>query len=195
MFSHNELKKGIKFIFNNEPYEVLECSLMFKARGHSTAQAKIKNLLTGSVVVKTFHPSDSFEQAEFGKIKARFIYKKPLRQEKGQEEYFFAEQDNPANRFSLFSAQIGSSSKLLCPNQIVEGLTFQAKIVNISLPIKINLKVIEAPPGIKGDRSQAGNKLVTLEGGAKINAPLFIKEGDIVEINTESGQYVRRVEK
>ena len=71
---------------------------------------------------------------------------------------------------------------------------FKDKIIAISLPIKIQLKVIEAPPGVKGGRAQAGNKQVTLETGVKINAPLFIEQGDIIEVNTESGEYVRRIE-
>jgi elongation factor P len=74
-------------------------------------------------------------------------------------------------------------------------IIFEGKIINISLPIKIELKVIEAPPGLKGNRSQPGNKTVALETGAKINTPLFINEGDIIEINTEKGEYVRRIEK
>lgn len=90
--------------------------------------------------------------------------------------------------------QIGNSSEFLKPNQIVLGLVFQGKVINIQLPIKIQLKVTEAPPGIKGDRAQGGTKIVTLETGAKINTPLFIETGDIVEVNTENGEYVRRIE-
>ena len=71
---------------------------------------------------------------------------------------------------------------------------FKEKIINISLPIKIQLKITEAPPGIKGGRAQPGNKQAILETGAKINVPLFIEEGDIIEVNTESSEYVKRIE-
>jgi len=77
---------------------------------------------------------------------------------------------------------------------ILEGLKFEGKIINVKLPIKVQLKVIEAPPGVKGDRSQSGTKQVVLETGAKINAPLFVEVGDIIEVNTEKREYVRRVE-
>jgi elongation factor P len=77
---------------------------------------------------------------------------------------------------------------------VLDGLKFKEKIINVALPIKVRLKVIDAPPGIKGDRSQPGTKQVTLETGAKINVPLFIEAGDIIEVNTETGEYVRRVE-
>ncbi len=77
---------------------------------------------------------------------------------------------------------------------MMEALVFKDEIINISLPIKITLKVVEAPPSVKGERAQSGTKTVTLETGAKINVPLFVKTGDIIEINTETGEYARRVE-
>ncbi len=106
----------------------------------------------------------------------------------------FCKEDNPSFRFELPKEVIGQASQFLKPNQVVEGMQFGGKIINISLPIKVQLKVVEAPPGVKGERAQAGTKQVTLETGAIANAPLFIETGDIIEINTETGEYVRRVE-
>lgn len=187
MLSHTELKKGVKFILDGNPYEVLESSFVFKGRGSSILQAKIKNLITGNVISKAFHPGEAFEEAEISKIKAKFLYQY-------RDRFFFCEEQNPAKRFDLTEEQIGPPAKFLKPNQIMDGIVFERRIINISLPIKINLKVIEAPPGIKGGRSQPGTKIVTLETEAKINAPLFIEAGDIIEINTETGEYVRRIE-
>jgi len=188
MINYNELQKGVKITIDNNPYEVMESSSMFKGRGHSTVQAKLKNLLTNEIINKTFHPSDSFEEAEISKFKAKFIYSH-------KDKFIFCEENNPSKRFELTEKQIGSNSKFLKPNQIVEGIIHKDKIINISLPIKINLKVVEAPPGIKGDRAQGGNKTVTLETGTQINVPLFVEQGNIIEINTEKGEYVRRIEK
>jgi len=197
MLTHTDLKKGVRFIFNKEPYEVIESSFLFKGRGGSTVQTKIKNLITGNIISKTIHPSDTFEEAEISKIEVKYLYQH-------RDKYFFCEKNNPSKRFDLTSGQIGKGSRFLKPDQIVEGIAFSArggpalgwkeKIVDISLPIKTNLKVIEAPPGIKGGRAEPGTKTVTLETGTKINVPLFIKEGDIIEINTQTGEYVRRSE-
>lgn len=184
LIPYPELKKGKQIIINNEPYEIIEASSMFKARGHSVLQTKLKNLISGNIISKTFHPSDTFEQVELSKIKVKFIYSH-------RGNYFFSEK----KRFSLTEEQISSAKKFLKPNQEVEAIIFKDKIINISLPIKIHLKVSQAPPGVKGDRAQGGNKTVTLETGAEINVPLFIKEGDIIEINTEKEEYVRRIEK
>jgi len=108
--------------------------------------------------------------------------------------YFFSDVNNPGKRFDLTKDQIGNAVRFLKQNQVVEALVFDGKVVNVSLPIKVQLKVTEAPPGIKGDRAQGGTKVVTLETGAQINAPLFVEAEDVIEINTETGEYSRRVE-
>lgn len=186
MLSFSELKRGVKIILNNEPYEIIESSLLFKGRGHSVLRTKIKNLITGNLLSRTFHPSEVLKEAEISKIEMKFLYSH-------REHYFFSEKENPAKRFELTINQIGRSAQFLKPNQIVEGIIFKEKIINISLPIKIQLRVIEAPPGLRAGRAEAGTKTAILETGAKINVPLFIKEGDIIEINTETKEYVQRI--
>ncbi len=186
MLSYFDLRKGVKFILDGQPYEVLEFRPMGKAQDVVVAQTKIKNLITGKVIEKNFHQEDVFEEAEIEKIKAKFLYHH-------RQKFVFAELENPSKRFELLESQIGEATKFLKPNQEVTALSFQKKIINIALPIKVQLKVIEAPPGVKGDRAQGGTKIVTLETGAKINTPLFIESGDIIEVNTETGEYVRRV--
>ena len=197
MISYNELKKGVKIILDNQPYEIIESSFLFKGRGGSVLRAKIKNLINRNLISKTFHPSDIFKGAELLNIEAKFLYSRPIKEKSSnrasQDHYFFCEKDNPSKRFNLPKEQIGLTSNFLKPNQIVKAIIWQEKIINISLPIKIELKVIEAPPGIKGNRVESGTKTITLETGAKINAPLFVKEGDIIEINTETSKYVKRV--
>lgn len=191
MLSYSELKKGVKIILNKEPYEILQARPLFKGRGHSVLRTKLKNLITGNLVPKTFRPSDVFEEAQLDRMSIKFLYSH-------RGKYFFSEDGNPLiiphKRFSFSQEQIGSLAQFLKPNQIVEGLVFKEKIINISLPIKVQLKVRESPPGIRAGRAEAGTKQVTLETGAKINVPLFIKEGDTIEVNTETCQYVRRVE-
>ncbi len=187
MLSYSELKKGSKIVLDEEPFEIIEATTTFKARGHSVLQTKIRNLKTGNIFSKAFHPSSSIEEAELEKVETKFIYSH-------NEKYVFSDKDNPSQRFELTASQIGEKKDLLKPNQIVLALKFKDEIINITLPIKINLKVIQAPPSLKGERAQSGTKLVTLETKKKLNTPLFVKEGDIVEVNTETGEYVRRIE-
>jgi len=187
MLSHTDLKRGIRFIFDGQPYEVLESSFVFKGRGSSVVQTRIKNLITGNVISKTLHPGEEFEEVEIEKIKVKFLYS-------SREKFFFSKEKDPSFRFDLSKEVIGDAAAFLKPNEFVDGVQFQEKIINIILPIKVQLKVTEAPPGIKGDRAQGGTKTVTLETGANVDTPLFIEQGDVIEINTETGEYVRRVD-
>jgi len=188
MLSHTDLRSGTRFILDNQPYEVLEAMPMKMAQRRPVVQTRIKNLITGNVFERNFQQGDVFEEAELIKIGVKYLYN-------NKGNYFFCEEKNPSKRFSLAEEQIGSGAKFLKPDEIIEGIVFNDKIINVSVPIKVSLKVKQSPPGIKGDRAQGGTKSVVLENGTEVNVPLFIEEGDIVEINTENGQYVRRIDK
>ncbi len=164
------------------------------------AQTKIKNLINGKVLSRTFHQNESIIEAEVEKVKSKFIYNH-------RDEYWFVPYRDEVSgaglcgekdrfgRFSLNREAIGNAVLFLKPNTIIESLKFEDKIINIKLPIKIDLKVVEAPPSIKGDTAQGGTKTVVLETGAKISTPLFIEEGDLIRVNTETGEYAERAEK
>jgi len=187
MLTLNDLKKGARMLLEGEPYEVLDSNPMKKAQRRVVMQTKIKNLLNGRVFDRNFHQGDVFEEAELSKVNAKFLYT-------NRGSYFFCEEKNPAKRFDLGQDSLGTQANFLKPNQIIEALVFNEKVVSIALPIKIQLKVVEAPPGIKGDSAQGGTKIITLETGAKVSVPLFVEEGDIIEVNTETGEYTRRIE-
>jgi elongation factor P len=186
MLTHTDLKKGVQFILDGQPWEVLEAQLSKMAQRRPVIQSKIKNLLDGRVLERNFQQGDVFEEAELEKKEIKFIY-----QNKG--EYFFCEPNDASKRFSFTEAQIGAQAKFLKPNENVTGIVFEEKIINFVLPIKVQLKVKESAPGVKGDRAQGGTKEAVLESGATIQVPLFIEQGDIIEVNTETGTYVKRV--
>lgn len=186
MLTHTDLKKGVRIILENEPYEVLESMPLKMAQRRPVVQTRIKNLITGNVFDRNFQQGDVFDEAELVKISVKYLYNH-------LDNFFFCEEKNPSKRFSFTREQIGPTARFLKQNQIVEGLIFQDKIINITIPIKVQLKVKEAPPGIRGDRAQGGTKIVVLETGAKIAVPLFIETGDEIEINTETSEYVKRV--
>lgn len=186
MLTHNDLRKGTRFIMDGQPYEVLDFNPIKKAQGRAIVQTKIKNMINGAMVEKNFHQGDVFEEAELEKITIKFLYSH-------REKFVFCKSSNPSDRFELSKEQIGEQARYLKNNETAEGLVFNNKIINISLPVKVQLKVTEAPPGIKGERAQAGTKTVKLETNAEINVPLFIEEGDLIEINTQTNEYVKRV--
>jgi elongation factor P len=187
MITYFNLRKGVQFILDGQPCEVLDFRQMGKAQDVVVAKTRIKNLINGKIVDRNFHQGDAFEEADLQKMEVKFVYS-------NRGKLCFCESSNPGNRFELTAEQIGNSAKFLKPNQLLEAILFQGKIITVSLPIKINLKVTDAPPGVKGDRAQGGTKSVTIESGSTINVPLFVEQGDIIEVNTETGEYVRRVE-
>jgi len=185
MLTHTDLKKGAQFIYENQPWEVVDSLLVKMAQRRPVIQTKIKNLVDGRFQEKNFQQGDVFQEAELIKKNIKFLYSN-----KGQ--YFFCEENDPSKRFSFGEDQLGKSAKFFKPNSLVEGIIFNEKIINVKSPIKVQLKVKEAPPGIKGDRAQGGTKAAVLESGAEVQVPLFIEEGDVIEINTELGEYVKR---
>ncbi len=187
MLKHNELKKGVLFILSGQPHQVVESSLMYKGRGSSVMQTKLKNLITGNTVAKTFHQGDEFEETDTSFISLTFVYV-------NKDKYVFSHKDEKSNRLELTKEQVGNGAQFLTQNQEVKGVLFNEKIIGIDIPVKVQLKVTEAPPAVRGNRAEAGTKQVTLKSGAIINTPLFVESGDLVEVNTTNAEYVRRVE-
>lgn len=186
MLNYSDLKRGVQFIMDGQPHEVLEFQQIKKARAAGLLQAKIKNLITGKVLERTFHQGDTFEETEIERVLAKFIYA-------NKDKFVFARADDPSKRFELIQPQIGDGAKFLSPNMEVEANLYEGKIIGVNLPVKVQLKVKEAAPGVKGNRAQSGTKAVVLETGATIQAPLFVQNGDILEINTQSGEYSKRI--
>ncbi|MCX6719515.1 MAG: elongation factor P [Candidatus Staskawiczbacteria bacterium] len=186
MLTHTDLRPGTQFIYEGQPWEVITAEMMKMAQRRPVIQSKIKNLIDGRVQEKNFQQGDIFQEADLGKKEIKFLY-----QSKGQ--YWFCEINDPSKRFFFTADQIGNQAKFLRPNEVVIGIIFDEKIITFKLPIKVQLKIKESAPGVKGDRAQGGTKEAVLESGAVIQVPLFVEEGDTIEINTETETYVKRV--
>lgn len=169
---------------DGQTYEVLEVKHLHMGRGGSSVQTKIKNLVTGQVLAKNFKPSDKFEEAEIEKRKLKYLYSH-------RGENIFVDPQNPKERYPL-QKEAEDIIKWLKPNTECEAVFLGEKIISIKPPIKIELLVKEAPPGVKGDRAQSGTKIVVLESDASISVPLFIEEGEKIIVNTETGEYAGR---
>lgn len=182
----NDLKKmGTIINLNNEPYSVIFSQHSKTARGQAFIRTKLKNLITGQVLEKTFNASDKIIEADIEKSKANYLYKE-------SDKLFFMDADT-YEQFFLSHTFLIDKEKFLKQGEEVRVLIFNKNPVNIELPKKVNLIVIEAPPSIKGDSATAPTKTIILETGTKINAPIFIKKGDTVIVNTDTGEYVSRL--
>ena len=186
MLEYNEIKPKEIIVFDGEPYEVLDSHVFRKQQRKPVNQTKLRNLMTGKVTEYSFHQSEKAEEAEIDSLAAVYLFEK-------RGERWFAAKGNPGNRFALSEDILGAGAKFLKEHMEVTVLSFRGRTASVKLPIKVVLTVTEAPPGTRGNTAQGGSKQVTLETGAVISVPLFINEGDRVEINTESGEYVGRV--
>lgn len=188
MLEYNEILKGKVILLGDEPYEVLDAHVFRKQQRKPVNQCKLRHLITGKVTEQAFHVSEKAEEADLSTKAVKYLYT-------NRGEKWFCDEKNPADRFMLSDGTIGTGGNFMKPNMTVEALVFDDQIIGVKIPIKMELKVTDAPPAVRGNTSQGGSKLITLETGATLNAPLFINEGDIVRINTETGEYVERVDK
>ncbi len=186
MLEYNEITLRKYIIFENEPYEVLASHVFRKQQRKPVNATKLRNLISGRIVEHSFHVSDKVDVAEIEERKVKYLYK-------NKGEYWFCEENDPSKRFTLEENMIGQSAKFLKANSLITALVFDDKIFSLKLPIKVELKVTEAFDAVKGDTATGGQKQITLETGAVINAPLFVKQGETIRVNTETGEYVERV--
>lgn len=184
MFSINEIKVGKVVQINNEPYLVVRTDHHKMGRGGAVLKTKLKNLINGSVLDKTFQGNDKVEPANTERKKANFMYKDDDNLNLMDNETF--------EQFTLLIEQAGGKDKFLKEGTDVDILYFDGNPVAIDIPIKVALKVVSAPPGVKGNSAGNVNKQVELETGATIGVPLFINEGDVIKINTDTEEYVER---
>ena len=184
----NDLKPKVYFIFEGQPCIVVETHHLKMQQRRPVVQTRFRNLMNGKVLERNFAQSDTFEEADITRKNVKFLYAH-------RDQYWFTEEKDASKRFELSKDILGDGVQFLKPNTILEALQFNDTIIGVTLPIKMQFKVVEAPPSIKGDTATGGAKQVKLDTGSYINAPLFINEGDEIIINTETGQYVERAEK
>ncbi len=184
MLNFNEIKTGKVIKVNSEPFIIIKTDHHKMGRGGAVLKIKCRNLINGNILERTYQGAEKAEEAETETKKANFMYKDK------DEAYFM---DNASfEQFNLPLEEIGEPAQFLKEGVDVDVLYFESRPVSISLPIKMDFKVVSAPPGVKGNSAGNVNKQVEIETGAKINVPMFINEGDVIRINTDTGEYVER---
>lgn len=184
MLDINDLKLGTRIIFNDQPYVVVFSQHSKLGRGGGILRSKIKNLIDGSTIDHTFAGAEKIEAAELETKKAQFLY--------GDGENFNFMDSSSFEQFSMTKKQLGDVIKFLKDGSEVDLLYFNNEPINIQLPIKMSFKVTYTEPGFKGNTASTVTKPATIETGAQVNVPLFIKENDNIVLDTRTGEYVER---
>lgn len=186
MVSTSDFKKGRKILFRNEPYMVIDFTHVKPGKGGAYVRTKMKNMITGLMHEETFHSGEKFEDPGLEYKDMQYLYN-------DETLYHFMDLDS-YEQVSLNKNQIEEAFDYLKEQSIYNALYFQGRLIAISAPMFMELKVTDAPPGIKGNTAQGGaTKPVTLETGLVLHAPLFVEEGDILKVDTRTGEYIERI--
>jgi len=185
MITANDLRRGTIFEWEGELYRVVEYRHTYLGRGNATVRVKMRNLRTGAAIERTFTPEDRIHDIRLELREVQYLYND------GSLYYFM---DTETYEQPALSAELlGDAVNYLTENMTLQISTHEGEPIGIVLPVTVDLKVIEAPPGFAGDTATSATKQVTLETGFKVNAPLFVEEGDIVRVDTRTGQYLSRL--
>ncbi len=186
MYVIADLKPGRAVVVDGDPYIITWSQFSKSARQGGVMATKMKNLKSGAVIQRTFQGSEKIEPADVGYRKVQYLYG-------GGGTYTFMDLQT-YDQFDLTDETVGDAAQYLVDGQEIDTLVFEEKPIGVQLPSTVNLKVMETTPGVKGDTATGGTKPATLESGLTISVPLFVQEGDILKVNTDTGVYMSRAE-
>ena len=187
MLGITELKPGVAIVYEGDPCVVVKSEHSKMGRGGAVLRTKLRNLKTNAIFDITFKGGDKFDEADLTKRTCSYLYS-------DADGLAFMDSES-FEQFSIPVEEVGEKQRFLKEGGDVQILFYQDKPVSVELPIKMEFEVAHTEPGVKGDTAQGGTKPATLETGAKITVPLFVKIGDVIRINTVEGTYVERVKK
>ncbi|GAB4213478.1 MAG: elongation factor P [Sandaracinaceae bacterium] len=185
MYEMSDIRKNLKIVLDGAPYTVLEFQFVKPGKGQAFTRTRVRNLLTGNVVERTFKSNESIEKADIEEKQYSFSYKEG-------DSYVFMETQT-FEQLHLTAQQIGDAVQFIQDGMLVDVLFWNEKPIGVTPPTFVELKVVETEPGFKGDTSTNTLKPAKMETGATVMVPLFINEGETLKIDTRTGEYVERV--
>lgn len=185
MISAGEFRNGITFEFEGNVYQVIEFQHVKPGKGAAFVRTKLKNVITGGVVEKTFRPTEKFEKAHIERKSMSYSYN-------DGDLYYFMDNET-FDMLPLAPDQLGDALKFVMENMNVTILSYKGNVFGVEPPTFVELIVSDTEPGFKGDTTTGATKPATLETGAVINVPLFVNQGDKIRVDTRTGEYMERV--
>lgn len=185
MYETSDIRKGLKVLMDGNPFTIVEFQFVKPGKGTAFTRTKFKNLLTGAVIEKNIRSGEKLEPANVEEKDMQFLYKE------GEDFVFMDEQSY--EQVTVVAEVVGDAEKFMLDNLKCSVLFFNERAVGVTLPTFVRLRVTATEPGAKGDSSGNVTKPATVETGAEVHVPLFINEGDLLKIDTRTGDYVERV--
>ena len=185
MISAGDFKNGITLEIDGNVCQIVEFQHVKPGKGAAFVKAKLKNLRTGAIIEITFNSSVKVELAHIEKRDMQFLYSQG-------DTYYFMNTET-YDQIALTAEQVGDSLKFVKENDIVKVCSYNGSVFSVEPPLFVELEVTETEPGFKGDTATGASKPATVETGAQVNVPLFVNEGDVIKIDTRTGEYLSRV--
>ena len=184
MISAGDFRNGVTIEFEGNIYQIIEFQHVKPGKGAAFVRCKIKNVKTGGVVEKTFRPSEKVPKAHIERKDMQYLY--------SDGELFHFMDVNTYDQIAVDGSTVGDSLKFVKENEMVKVASHQGQVFAIEPPLSVELQIVESEPGIKGDTAQGATKPAILETGAKVMVPLFIEQGEVIRIDTRTGEYTGR---
>lgn len=184
MISTSDFRTGLTIEIEGDVYQIVDFQHVKPGKGAAFVRSKIKNLRTGAVVERTFNPGEKIPRARVERVEVQYLYN-------DGKEYNFMNMES-YDQFAMSGDELGDAVKYLKENMVIHILTFNGRSIGVDLPNIVELEVVETAPGIKGDTASGGSKPAVLETGATVNVPFFINIGDVLQIDTRTGHYIKR---
>ena len=185
VYMAGDVRNGTTFELDNSVYKVVEFQHVKPGKGAAFVRTKLKNVITGAVIEKTFNPSEKLQGAEIEKREMQYLYN-------DGDLYYFMDNET-YEQLPLNKEDLGDMLRFLKENMNVKILSFKGKVFAIEPPLFVELEITYTEPGFSGNTSTNATKPATLETGATINVPLFVNTGDIIRIDTRTGEYMERI--
>ncbi len=186
MISTGEVRKGIVIELDGQPMRVLEWSHIKMARGSAQVRLKIQNVRTGSITERTFQAGTRWPRARVEQRKVQFLYS-------DGDAYHFMDSET-YDQFAISQAQLGDDALYLKENTDVLVSSYEGEVLGVELPVTVDLRVEDTEPGFAGDTATGARKAATLETGLIVQVPLFVNAGDLLRIDTRTGEYQTRLQ-
>ncbi|MCC8014581.1 MAG: elongation factor P [Eubacterium sp.] len=187
MISAGEFKNGVTIEIDGSVYQIIEFQHVKPGKGAAFVRTKLKNIVSGGVVEKTFRPTEKMNKAHIDRKEMQYLYS-------DGDLYYFMDMES-YDQISVSSADVGDGLKFVKENEMVKINTFNGTVIGIEPPLIVELEITETEPGFKGDTATGATKPAVVETGAQVNVPLFINQGEIIKIDTRTGEYTGRVNK
>ena len=185
MVSAGDFRNGVTIEIEGNVYQIVEFQHVKPGKGAAFVRAKVKNIKNGGVVEKTFRPTEKFENAHIDRADMQYLYA-------DGDLYHFMDVET-YDQIALGQDQIGDSLKFVKENEMVKICSHRGEVFSVEPPLFVELAITETEPGFKGDTATGATKPATVETGATVYVPLFVDQGDVIKIDTRSGEYLSRV--